>query len=74
MPARSGACKLAAVESFRPRHGKVSALEIMGHCVALPWDAKTGSPPAAGVVRVAGGRGRCGDRVAAGRAGGAQLW
>jgi hypothetical protein len=23
-------------------------LEIMHHCVALPWNTKTGSPPAAG--------------------------
>ncbi len=29
----------------------------MLHCVALPWDTKAGSPPAAGVVRVAGGWG-----------------
>jgi len=49
-------------------------LEIMLHCVALPWDVKTGSPPAAGVVRVAVGRGLCGDRAAAGWAGGAQWW
>jgi len=32
-------------------------LEIMPHCVALPWDAKTGSPRAGGAVQVAGGRG-----------------
>ena len=28
----------------------------MHHCVALPWDTKTGSPPAAGRVRAAAGR------------------
>jgi len=36
---------------------RLNGLEIMRHCVALPWDAKTGSPPVAGVVRVAGWRG-----------------
>jgi hypothetical protein len=41
----------------------LTELEIMPHCVALPWDTKTGFPPAAGVVRVAGGWGLCGDRA-----------
>ncbi|MGH3181122.1 MAG: hypothetical protein ACRDOH_15615 [Streptosporangiaceae bacterium] len=29
--------------------------EIMSHCVALPWEAITGSPPAVGVVRAGSG-------------------
>jgi hypothetical protein len=32
-------------------------LRIIRHCVALPWDTKTGFPPAARVVRVAVGGG-----------------
>ena len=45
----------------------------MRHCVALPWDAENWVPPAVGGVRVAGGRGLCGGRVAAGGAEDAQL-
>jgi len=44
-------------------------LEIMLHCVALPWDTKTGSPPGAGRVRAAAGWGLCGGRAGGGRGG-----
>jgi hypothetical protein len=43
---------------FYSRCAAYSELEIMLHCVALPWDTKTGSPRAAGVVR---GRRRLGS-------------
>src|SRR5258708_24903657 len=52
-----------------PPELRVEDLEIMLHCVALPWDTKTGSPPGAGRVRAAAGWGLCGVRAGGGRGG-----
>jgi hypothetical protein len=37
-----------------PGCGHLVVLEIMHHCVALPWNTKTGSLPQSAGVRVAG--------------------